>query len=71
MIELHFTEKELGSDSSAPVLLSRPTDQLPNAPVLDLQQDLLRLEVAFTVRQQLRQVEERNALREQLGYHAS
>ncbi len=45
--------------------------QLPDAPVLDLHEDLLRLEVSFTIRQQLGQIEERDALCEQLRYHAA
>lgn len=45
--------------------------QLPDAPVLDLHEDVLRLEVSFTIRQQLGQIEERDALCEELCDHTA
>lgn len=45
--------------------------QLPDAAVLDLHEDLLCLEVSFPVGQQLGQIEERDALCKQLGYHTA
>lgn len=45
--------------------------QLSDAQVFDLQEDLLCQKVSFTIGQQLRQIEERNALSEELSYHAA
>lgn len=45
--------------------------QLPDAVVLDLHEHVFGLEVSFPVRQQLGEVEERHALREQLGDHTA
>lgn len=45
--------------------------QLSDAAVLDLHEHLLRLEVSFTIRQQLGQIEERDALCEQLSDHTA
>lgn len=45
--------------------------QVSDAPILDLLEDLLRLEVPLPVGQQLGQVEERDALGEELSDHAA
>lgn len=45
--------------------------QIPDATILNLQEDLLRLEQPFPIGQQLREIEERDALGEELSNHAA
>lgn len=52
-------------------LAHREDYQIPDATILNLQKDLLRLEQTFPVGQQLREIEERDALGEELSDHAT
>lgn len=52
-------------------LAQRAAYQIPDATILNLQKDLLRLEQPFPVGQQLREIEERDALGEELSNHAA